>query len=335
MLKFMIAPAPALQSGSPLLVRQKQICGPLSTAQQQVHPTRVEPLWPAGTPGIEAGPDAPHLDLYLAPQNPTHTVVIVIPGGGYGCVAQANEGIPLAQWFNAHGVSAAVLTYRIAPDYHYPAPLEDGRRAVQWVRRHAAELNAQPDHVGLLGFSAGGHLAAFTAATAFDPLPAGWLNPPDFAGVSSRPDFLALGYPVITMKERTHGGSRTNLLGLAADDKAMQEQLSVETRITGDMPPSFLFSTTDDPSVPIANSIDFYQSMVLAGAPVEMHLYEHGRHGLGLAEESVEVTTWPSLLANWMAMHKWMALASIDTSPKSPGTATSSPAGTSPLRTNE
>jgi len=258
-----------------------------------------------------------------------------VPGGGYGCVAQANEGIPLAQWFNAHGVSAAVLTYRIAPDYHYPAPLEDGRRAVQWVRRHAAELNAQPDHVGLLGFSAGGHLAAFTAATAFDPLPAGWLNPPDFAGASSRPDFLALGYPVITMKERTHGGSRTNLLGLAADDKAMQEQLSVETRITGDMPPSFLFSTTDDPSVPIANSIDFYQSMVLAGAPVEMHLYEHGRHGLGLAEESVEVSTWPSLLANWMAMHKWMAIAPIDTSPKSPGTATSSPAGTSPLRTNE
>lgn len=322
------------QTTAQTLVRQKQLCDPLSAAQQQVHPTRIEPLWSAGTPGLEPGPDAPHADIYIAAQNPTRTVMVVLPGGGYGCLAQANEGIPVAQWLNAHGVSAVVVTYRVAPDYHYPAPLEDGRRAMQWVRAHAGELNAQPDHVGLMGFSAGGHLAAFTAAAAFDPLPEGWLTLPDLANISSRPDFLVLGYPVITMKERTHGGSRKNLLGAAADDKSLQNALSVETRITGNMPPAFLFSTTDDSSVPIANSIEFYEAMVLAGVPVEMHLYEHGRHGLGLAEEAPEVSTWPTLLANWMAMHGWAA-ATRDTPQKTPGTATSLPPGASALRTNE
>jgi acetyl esterase/lipase len=300
-------------------VRQKQLCSPLSEAQQKVVPSRVEPIWPAGTPGIVAGPDAPHVDIYVAAQNPTHTVVVVIPGGGYECLAQANEGIPIAQWFSARGVSVAVLTYRMAPDYHYPAPLEDGRRAMQWVRAHAKDFNAQADHVGLMGFSAGGHLAAFTAATAFDAVPDGWNTLPDFASVSSRPDFLILGYPVITMKDGTHVHSRNNLLGEMANNKPLQDALSVEARVTGDAPPTFIFSTTDDAAVPIQNSVGFYQALVLAGVPAEIHLYEHGHHGLGLAEGNAEVGTWPLLLANWMTMHGWMtATAPVINKPASP-----------------
>lgn len=287
-------------------VRQAQLCNPLSDAQKQVVPTRTVPLWPAGTPGVAPGPDAPHIDLYVAAQNPTRTVVVVFPGGGYGCIAQANEGIPVAQWFNARSISVAVVTYRIAPEHHYPAPLEDGKRAVQWVRAHAGELNAASDHVGLMGFSAGGHLAAFTAATAFDPPPSGWNVSADLSNTSSRPDFLVLCYPVITMGDATHGNSRGNLLGAAVNDKSLRDALSVEKRVTGNMPPTFLFSTTDDNSVPIANSIELYRAEVQAGVPVEMHLYEHGRHGLGLAEESKEVSSWPMLLANWMTMHGWM-----------------------------
>jgi acetyl esterase/lipase len=288
-------------------ISQKQLCGPLSAAQLKVRANRTEPLWPAGTPGVEPLPDGPHIDVYLAANNPTHTLVVVFPGGGYGCIAQANEGIPVAQWFNARGVSVAVVTYRIAPDYHYPAPLEDGKRAVKWARKHAPELGAQPDHIGLMGFSAGGHLAAFTAATAFDPEPEGWKSLPDLENVSSRPDFLVLCYPVITMKEGTHGGSRQNLLGIAAGDKSLRDALSVQERVTGNMPPTFLFATTDDESVPIVNSLELYQAELQAGVPVEMHLYEHGHHGLGLAEESPEVSTWPLLMANWMKMHGWMA----------------------------
>jgi len=289
------------------------LCDSLSAAETQVKPTRSEPLWPAGIAGIPApdgplGPSSssPHIDLYVADDNSTHTVVVVFPGGGYSCIAQANEGIPIAQWWNARGVSAAVVTYRIAPEFHYPAPIEDGRRAVQWVRAHADEFRAAPNHLGLMGFSAGGHLAAITATTAFDPLPDGWLTLPDVSGVSSRPDFLVLGYPVITMKDGTHVHSRGNLLG-AAPAAALVGQMSAEDRVNGNTPPTFLFSTTDDATVPIDNSVEFYQALVHAGVPVEMHLYEHGHHGLGLAEGTPEVSTWPQLLANWSVMHGWMS----------------------------
>jgi acetyl esterase/lipase len=306
---------PQPQSAAPAPVEKhagSHLCDALRAAQLQVKPTRSEALWPAGTAGIPVldgalGPSrTPHIDLYVADENPTHTVVVIFPGGGYGCIAQANEGIPVAQWWNARGVSAAVVTYRIAPDAHYPAPLEDGRRAVQWVRAHAAEFHAEANHVGLMGFSAGGHLAAITATTAFDPVPEDWLTLPDLSGVSSRPDFLMLGYPVITMKEGTHGGTRKNLLGKSPDAKLVDEY-SAEDRVNGNTPPTFIFSTTDDGSVPIQNSMMFYQALVRANVPVEMHLYEHGRHGLGLAEESPEVSTWPQLLANWAVMHGWMA----------------------------
>jgi acetyl esterase/lipase len=291
----------------------KHLCNPLSAAQMLVKPTRSEPLWPAGTPGIPgddglAGAQSatPHIDLYIASENPTHTVVVMFPGGGYTCLSQGIEGIDFAQWWNARGISVAVVTYRLAPEFHYPAPLEDGRRAVQWVRAHAAEFHAGPNHVGLMGFSAGGHLAAITATTAFDPVPEGWLTLPDLSGVSSRPDFLMLGYPVITMKDWSHAHSRSNLLG-PAPSAALVEQFSAEDRVNGNTPSTFIFSTSDDELVPIENSVEFYRALVHNGVPAELHFYEHGHHGLGLAQEHPEVSSWPQLLANWAAMHGWMA----------------------------
>jgi len=315
------APAQAQTASStaaPASVPARHLCDPLSSAQMRVKPTRSAPLWPAGTPGIPgedglsgAQSATPHIDLYVAADNPTHTVVVVFPGGGYTCLSQGIEGADMAEWWNGRGVSVAVVTYRLAPEFHYPAPLEDGRRAMQWVRAHAAEFHAEPDHIGLMGFSAGGHLAAITATTAFDPVPegpspVGWLTLPDLAGVSSRPDFLVLGYPVITMKDGTHAHSRNNLLG-AAPPAALIDQYSAENRVNGNTPPTFIFSTSDDATVPIVeNGVEFYKALVGAGVPAELHIYEHGHHGLGLAQESPEVSTWPQMLANWTAMHGWM-----------------------------
>jgi acetyl esterase/lipase len=298
-------PAQTQQTQPPPLT--PHLCDPLTPAELLVKPTRTLSLWPPGTPNIPTiGDDIPHLDLFIATPNPMHTVVVVFPGGGYRCMGQLNEGIPVALWLVAHGISAAVLTYRVAPEYHYPAPLEDGRRAVQWVRANAIELNAQPDHVGLWGFSAGGHLAAYTAATAANPAPADWLVSKDLGSVSSRPDFLILAYPVITMiGPFAHTGSRKNLLGVIAD-KQLAEQMSAQSWVTPETPPTFIFATSDDDVVPVQNSLLFYQALVQAGVPAEIHLFEHGHHGLGLAENTPAVKEWPSLLANWMTLNHWM-----------------------------
>jgi len=239
------APAQAQTASStaaPASVPARHLCDPLSSAQMRVKPTRSAPLWPAGTPGIPgedglsgAQSATPHIDLYVAADNPTHTVVVVFPGGGYTCLSQGIEGADMAEWWNGRGVSVAVVT-----------------------------------------------------------------------GVSSRPDFLVLGYPVITMKDGTHAHSRNNLLG-AAPPAALIDQYSAENRVNGNTPPTFIFSTGDDATVPIVeNGVEFYKALVRAGVPAELHIYEHGHHGLGLAQESPEVSTWPQMLANWTAMHGWM-----------------------------
>ena len=257
-------------------------------------------LWPAGAPGAQGDEeiDKPTLTVYLpAGVNVTKTGVVVAPGGGYSHLAMAKEGTDIAAWLNARGVAAFVLKYRLGPKYHHPIELEDAQRAIRMTRANAAEYGIEADHVGMWGFSAGGHLAA-TAGTEFDAGNASATDP--IERVSSRPDFLILAYPVITlMPPLAHGGSRNSLLPADADP-ALVRSLSAETRVTKDTPPTFLFATTEDKTVPVMNSVMFYSALVTAGVPVEMHLFQHGAHGAGLAAANPELRVWPELLAKWM-----------------------------------
>jgi acetyl esterase/lipase len=260
--------------------------------------TRTFPLWEGAAPGAAGIEDAdvPTLTLYPARQ-PNGTVVIVAPGGGYGALAMNHEGRQVANWLNAMGVTAFVLKYRLGPRYRHPVMLGDAQRAVRLVRSRAAEFGVQPDRVGLMGFSAGGHLVS-TAATKFDAGNPSAADPVDRAG--SRPDFLILGYPVISMVQTfTHTGSVRNLLGESPSPELLRE-LSGELHVTAETPPTFLFHTTTDTGVPPENSIVFYQALVRNGVPAEMHLFATGPHGVGLALHDPALSYWPTLLANWM-----------------------------------
>jgi acetyl esterase/lipase len=267
-------------------------------------------LWPAGAPGAlgDADEDKPTLTVFLpAGLNATKTGVVVAPGGGYQHLATEKEGYAIADWLNARGVAAFVLKYRLGPKYHHPVEMWDAQRAIRMVRAHAAEYGIAADHVGMWGFSAGGHLTA-TAGTQFD-----W-GKADSADVverqGSRPDFLVLGYPVITMMEPyVHHGSLKNLLG-DDPDPALARSLSAETRVTTDTPPTFLFSTTDDKTVPVMNSVMFYEALVKAGVPAEMHIFQQGAHGAGLAAANPQLSVWPDLVAKWMRERGYMATAS-------------------------
>lgn len=269
------------------------------------HPTP-ELLWPAGAPGAKgAAPvDKPSLTAFLPASNPTGSAVIVAPGGGYVNLAMDYEGYDVARWLNDHGVAAFVLKYRLGPAYQDPIELGDAKRAIRTVRAKAATYGIAPDHIGMWGFSAGGHLTA-TAGTQFDAGIAGASDP--IERVSSRPDFLVLAYPVITMQgPLAHGGSRKALLGTDPSD-ADEVRLSADQHVTSKTPPTFLFATTDDNTVPVLNSVLFYQALVKARVPVEMHLFQHGRHGVGLAAKEPALRGWPDLLLVWMAGHGWAA----------------------------
>jgi acetyl esterase/lipase len=257
-------------------------------------------LWPAGAPAAqgEEDIDKPTLTVYLpAGANATKTGVVVAPGGGYQHLAMEKEGTAIAAWLNARGVAAFVLKYRLGPKYHHPVELEDAQRAIRMVRANAAEYGIAADHVGMWGFSAGGHLTA-TAGTKFDAGSAGSADVVERQG--SRPDFLILAYPVITMKEPdAHPGSRKYLLG-DDPDPALVKSLSAETQVTRETPPTFLFATTEDKTVPVINSVMFYEALVKAGVPAEMHIFQHGGHGAGLAAANPELSVWPDLVIKWM-----------------------------------
>ena len=254
---------------------------------------RTELLWPDGAPGAVGTDDVdkPSLTFYLPDAaTATGTAIVVCPGGGYRNLAMDHEGKQVAEWLNSLGVAAFVLKYRLGPRYHHPAMMQDVQRAIQIVRSRASEFKIAADRIGVMGFSAGGHLAS-TAATHFAK---------DSNGVSSRPDFAILCYPVITMRDPfVHKGSRENLLGKNPDPKLIEE-MSNETQVTAETPPTFLFHTSDDPGVPAQNSVYFYLALRKAGVPAEMHLFEHGRHGVGLAQNEPALKIWPSLLENWL-----------------------------------
>ena len=258
------------------------------------------PLWEHGAPGALGNEDSdvPTLTLYL-PVHPTQsqTAVIVAPGGSYRMLASNHEGRQVANWLNALGVTAFVLKYRLGPRYHNPIELGDAQRAIRLVRSRAAEFGYAPDRIGIMGFSAGGHLAS-TAATHFDNGNASAADAIDRVGC--RPDFLILGYPVISMSAPySHMGSVNNLLGEKASLQ-LREELSSELHVTAQTPPTFLFTTSADTTVPPENSVAFYLALRKAGVPAEMHIFEKGPHGVGLDLGDPVLGMWPTLLANWL-----------------------------------
>jgi acetyl esterase/lipase len=268
----------------------------LANAQAPAGPAP-ELLWPNGAPGAlgAADEDKPSITPYPA-KSPNGTAVIVCPGGGYQNLAMDHEGVQIAKWLNSLGISAFVLKYRLGPKYHHPAMIHDAQRAIRTVRSRASALHLDPNRIGIWGFSAGGHLAS-TAATHFDAGNPSATDPIDRAG--SRPDFAILAYPVISLGEYAHVGSRTNLLGKEPDPKLV-EDLSNDQRVTAQTPPTFLFHTTADATVPVENSVRFYMALRKAGVPAEMHIFQNGPHGVGLAPTDATLSAWGGLLANWL-----------------------------------
>jgi acetyl esterase/lipase len=261
---------------------------------------RTVPLWENGAPGALGSDDAdkPTLTIYLPyGRDAVGTAIVVAPGGSYTHLASNHEGRQVANWLNSLGVAAFVLKYRLGPRYHHPIELGDAQRAIRLVRARAAEFKVSPERVGMMGFSAGGHLTA-TAAIHFDSGNPAAVDPID--RVSSRPDFAILGYPVISMVEPyVHHTSQRMLLGDNPDAK-LQQALSNELQVTAQTPPTFLFSTTEDAVVPVENSVMFYSALHKAGVPAELHIFEKGPHGVGLDLKDPVLGQWPTLLANWL-----------------------------------
>jgi len=287
-------------ASSPLSVCVLTMCTLLASPILAAEP-KVELLWPDGAPGAkgERPEDKPALTIYLPEEaKATGTAVCICPGGGYGFLAVDHEGHQIARWFNAMGVAGFIVDYRHRnKGYGHPAPLQDAQRAIRTVRARADEWGINPKQIGVMGFSAGGHLAS-TAATHFDSGNAQAQDPIERA--SCRPDFAILCYAVIMFDEPyTHRGSQRNLLG-DAPDPGLVRSLSSEKQVTPETPPTFLFHTDEDTGVPPENSVYFYLALRRAKVPAEMHIYREGRHGLGLAPDMPGTGNWPKQCEDWM-----------------------------------
>jgi acetyl esterase/lipase len=255
-----------------------------------------------GTLGTEPA-DIPTLTVYIpAKEKMNGAAVVVCPGGGYGMLA-AHENRPIAEWLNSIGVTSFVLKYRLGPRYHHPVMMEDVNRAIRTVRARAKDWEIDPARIGIIGFSAGGHLAS-TAVTHFDWGKSDSTDP--IERVSSRPDFGMLIYAVITMTDPyTHKGSRKNLLGEDPSPELI-DLMSSEKQVTDETPPCFLVHTSTDKAVPLQNSLMFVDAMEKHHVPVELHVFDHGPHGIGLGGADPELSQWPGLCAMWMAHHGWI-----------------------------
>jgi acetyl esterase/lipase len=258
------------------------------------------PLWPEGAPGALGNEpkDVPTLTVRkVESSNPTGALIIC-PGGGYGGLAMDHEGKQIVQWANSMGLTAVLCDYRHrGKGYGHPAPSQDALRAVRLVRAKASEWNIDPNKIGIMGFSAGGHLVS-TVITQFDP---GSKESTDtVARESSRPDFAILCYPVISMGSSfTHRGSEVNLLGEKASKETL-EQFASERHVRSDTPPTFLMHTVEDKPVPVENSLVFYQAMVAKQVPGELHIYQKGPHGVGLARNIPGTSDWPLACQRWL-----------------------------------
>lgn len=282
-----------------LLLVLSMITGLTDIQAQNAPQPPAQPLWSNGAPGAKGAQpeDVPSIQYYPAPgDKATGSAIVVCPGGGYGHLA-THEGHDIAVWLNTLGVTAFVLKYRLGPRYQHPAMIWDVQRAIRTVRAKASEWKIDPQRIGIMGFSAGGHLAS-TAATHFDEGNAQASDPID--KVSSRPDIAILCYPVITMTDPfAHTGSRKNLLGEKPDSQLV-DLLSNEKQITAKTPPTFLFHTVDDSVVAVENATMFADALRKNKVPYEMHLYEHGSHGVGLAKNDPTLSTWSAMLENWL-----------------------------------
>ena len=244
----------------------------------------------------------PMIDVYLpSKQNATGQALVVCPGGGYGILAYDWEGTDIAKWLNANGIAAIVLKYRLPNSKSNIdpklSPLLDAQRALRFVRANAEKWNIKKDKIGIMGFSAGGHLAS-TAGTHFDK---GNPNATDSIDrISSRPDFMILMYPVITMSQPyMHQGSRNNLISAMADSSTAK-YYSNDLQVTGETPPTLLVHATDDKAVPVENTLSFYQALKNNGVPAEMHIYPYGGHGFSLAIGKGYLQTWTDRCMEWL-----------------------------------
>ncbi len=263
-------------------------------------------LWPGGAPGAIGSDikDCPSLDIYpAADQDKPNTAVVVCPGGGYHHLALDHEGKQVAQWLNSMGITALVLKYRLAPDYHHPSQMLDVQRAMRYARANAESLGINSGRIGVLGFSAGGHLASTAGTHIADPDPA---SADPLERVTSRPDFMILVYPVISLTTQwTHQGSKNNLLG-ENPDPGLVDLMSNELQVTKNTPPTFLILSDQDKAVPAENSVLFYLALRKAGVPAEMHIFKKGRHGFGLAPLDSNLSMWPHLCKNWLIDNNYL-----------------------------
>jgi acetyl esterase/lipase len=276
------------------------LCLPSASSAQAVY------LWPNGAPGAKGTNefDKPTITPYPASVKPNGAAVVVLPGGGYSGLASDHEGIQPAKWLNGLGVSAFVVKYRLGSNgYRHPIEMWDGQRAVRWVRANAKRYGIDPKRVGILGFSAGGHLAS-TVSTHYDTGSAAAADTVDRH--SCRPDWSILAYPVVTMDlSFTHSGSRTNLLG-NSPSQILVDSLSNEKQVTAKTPPAFLFHAKDDGVVPVKNAQAYHDSLAKRGVAVELKLYDRGGHGFGLANgvggapKDTVLATWAGLAVKWM-----------------------------------
>jgi acetyl esterase/lipase len=256
------------------------------------------PLWPNGAPGAlgKEAKDIPTLTPFFPETSKaTGAAMIICPGGGYQHLAD-HEGSVYAQWLNDHGIAAFVLKYRLGTNYQHPSMLQDASRAMRLIRSRAGEWKLDSKRIGIMGSSAGGHLAS-TLLTHFDT---GDTNSADaIEQQSSRPDLGILCYPVITMGEFTHQGSRKNLLGTNAPPELVTE-LSNELQVTKDTPPTFLWHTYEDTAVPVENSLQFADALRKSRVPFDLHVYQKGGHGMGLGIRAYTPENLPKL-------HPWTA----------------------------
>jgi acetyl esterase/lipase len=261
----------------------------------------VELLWPKGAPLAkgDAENDKPSVTVYRPQSEKSNGAgIIICPGGGYGHLAMAHEGRDIAEWMNGLGITPFVLKYRHRnTGYGHPAPMLDAQRAVRLARAGAEKYRLDRNKIGIIGFSAGGHLAS-TVGTHFDDGQANAADPIDRA--SCRPDYMVLVYPVIALAtEYAHGGSRKNLLGEKPEAELLAS-LSNETQVTEKTPPTFLMHTGGDSAVPPENSVLFYMALRKARVPAELHIYEKGGHGYGLAPKDAVLATWRGRCEDWL-----------------------------------
>ena len=254
------------------------------------------PLWPNGAPnsnGLTGGEKevsphrlsnvtAPTITVYRAPQ-PNGMAVIMCPGGGYSRLAMDHEGHDMAPWFCGQGITYIVLKYRM-PNGHCEVPLSDAERAIRIVREHAGEWNINPRKIGIMGASAGGHLAS-TLATHYS--------------AETRPDFQILLYPVVTMLQNTHGGSRNELLGKSPTTEQIRH-FSNELQVTSDTPQAFIVLSSDDGAVPPSNGVNYYLALQKNNVPASLHVYPTGGHGWGYRDNFKYKQQWTQELEKWL-----------------------------------